>query len=112
MTDSDQCPRCGAVESREHLLIECPQIKAMWEKMLRACGSMERPTWESILGINDKLPLLKIKAEIIGILLRKDRADIQDILPIRMAIARLKVDHSKSLKRAIARLNNNLGITV
>ena len=112
LSDTDECPTCGAVETREHLLLYCPQTFHMWEQLSMATGSNENPTLAYIFGINDKSPLIKIKAEIIGVLLRKERIDVRDVLPIRISVARLKIDRNKGLKRLITKITNKLNITV
>ena len=112
LTESEQCPNCGAIETREHLLLQCPPTYAMWKQLTLATENSDTPTLSTVIGVRDKLPLIKIKSEILGILLRKERVEIQGILPVKMACARLKIDKNKGLKRTIANLSRKLNFTV
>ena len=99
MSDSDQCPSCGEVETSTHLLLTCQTTNNTWFNLNRALNIQTQPTVDSILGSKDKTPLIKIKAEILAILIRKERVLAETLLPIKMALAILSTDYNKNLMR-------------
>jgi hypothetical protein len=60
LTDTSKCKRCGQEEDREHLLIECDEIKAMWESFFKIAetvtGKKREVCLENVLCIG-KHPL-------------------------------------------------------
>jgi hypothetical protein len=113
LTESDECPRCHQVENREHLILTCQDTIEMWTTLNRILGNQARPTIDSILGIGDKIPVIKLKAEILGVITRKERLEHIGLIPIRMAVARLAmVDKSKGMKKLLKKVKDSEFYTV
>jgi hypothetical protein len=113
MTDSDRCQTCNAVESREHLLLTCPKSADIWTKVNQILQRNGNPSLSDILGIKDKLPELKLRAEVLAIITRKDRNNLDGSTVVRMALEKLHTtDRSKGVKRLVNKIRNRLQPTV
>jgi hypothetical protein len=56
MVDTNECPRCGQIETKEHLLLECIHSWNIWTKVFKYIDVVNktntRPTIENILNLN------------------------------------------------------------
>jgi len=73
MVDSPNCSRCGGIESKLHLLFECPQVRQIWNKMHNLTKDQQVAELKDLFGIGDNSTIIKIKIEIIGLLINKNR---------------------------------------
>jgi hypothetical protein len=113
MTDSDRCPTCNELESREHLLLTCPRSMAIWMKAHQLLNVNGNPSLTNILGIKDKMPELKLRAEILAIITRKDRLNVDGLTVVRMALEKLSItDRSKGVTELTRKIRNRLQRTV
>jgi NAD-dependent SIR2 family protein deacetylase len=69
MVDNDSCPRCGEVETREHLILSCPQSKKIWQYVFDLINKVHQQKIElslqSVLNLNhisDSKPITNIIA--------------------------------------------------
>jgi hypothetical protein len=69
MVDTDLCPRCGEVETKEHLIIKCQHSKNIWQHVMDLINKVHKQKIEldlqSVLNLNhlsDSKPITNIIA--------------------------------------------------
>ena len=67
-------PKCGAIETKLHLVYECPQVLPIWNKLEELINGNNASTLEDVLTNNNNVTILKIKIEILGLLIQKSRS--------------------------------------
>jgi hypothetical protein len=71
--DSPNCPKCGDVETREHLLYLCERTKRTWDRLMNLLTNSPQSNFMDILITPKHRAHLKIKLELIGLLTQIDR---------------------------------------
>jgi len=74
LVDTPNCPKCGATESKLHLIYECPQVLPIWNKLEEIINGANTATLEDIFVRNNNATILKIKIEILGLFTQKNRS--------------------------------------
>ena len=109
MKESDECPRCGITETREHLLYECEYVKGLWQK-LSMITSIPHTSINYILGIHDlhdKITLA-IHGEMIRRLLALDRPTQDQWNLIKSVIKRIFICERTTTKYHINQMLNEV----
>jgi hypothetical protein len=78
MTQTDQCPRCGQIESINHLLWECPHVKQVWNSFnsfMRKMGDEkeEVKSYNNVYKFGQKSVTTLIKIKVIQALIQIER---------------------------------------
>jgi alanine racemase len=74
LIDTPNCPKCGATETKLHLIYECPQVLPIWNKLEEIINGTNTAALEDIFVRNKNATILKIKIEILGLLIQKNRS--------------------------------------
>ena len=97
LIDSPACPKCGEIETKEHLLLRCPTTRASWEK-LGTLLHLPTPIELRDILISNNSSELKIKLELIGLLLLPDRLSIDPEQTLKTILMKL-VECNKKPKK-------------
>ena len=74
LSDNDQCPRCGRIETLRHKFIECDYVSRIWQaaqpfknKLLPSANRQQLDSYETILGchMTSNTAILTLNAEIL-----------------------------------------------
>ena len=109
MTDTDECPRCNAVETITHQLWECNYATKVWITVTKLTG-IKIVSLNQILGhdpTHDKTTLT-LHAEIIRQLMAKDRPTTNPLLLVKSTINRLSIVEKGITKYQINNMLNEL----
>ena len=109
MTDTDECPRCNAVETITHQLWECNYASKVWITVTKLTG-IKIVSLNQILGhdpTHDKTTLT-LHAEIIRQLMAKDRPTTNPLLLVKSTINRLSIVEKGITKYQINNMLNEL----
>ena len=74
LVDTPECPKCGAIETKLHLVYECPHVLPIWNKLEELINGNNTSTIEDVLTKNNNSTILKIKIEVLGLLIQKSRS--------------------------------------
>ena len=112
MTDSDECQRCGAPETINHLLLYCPYVKKLWE-ICKSLTSIPINSINEILGYHDfhDKVTLTIHCEIIRRLLAIDRPKTDQQKLLKSVIDRLSIVEKGISKHTIKQFQSYLNMT-
>jgi hypothetical protein len=89
IVDSPNCSRCGAIESKLHLIFECPHVRQIWNKISNITKGQHVAELKDLFGIGDNITILKIKIEIIGLLINKNRPALHMLDTIECVLNKL-----------------------
>jgi hypothetical protein len=70
LSDTNQCPGCGMLDTPLHVLVECARAQQVWQRLM--AGIPKNPNIQLIdyaLGISDSPTILAIKAETLKMLM-------------------------------------------
>jgi hypothetical protein len=73
MCQTDQCPRCGLVETSKHLLWECAHVQKIWNIYNQVIIDDQINTYEDIFKVSDSHSNIMIKMKTIQELIQIDR---------------------------------------
>ena len=114
LVDTPICPKCGAIETKLHLIYECPQVQPIWNKLEELINGSNIATLEDIFVKNNNVTILKIKIEILGLFIQKNRSPfgvnetIQCVLKKLIQVEKKNTTLTKICKDLEQKLNNNL----
>ena len=99
MSDNDNCPRCDAQETIEHMIFECSYVQDIWQIISETTG-VKNDSIDKILGLStfhDK-STLTINAEILRQLMAIERPLIKPLDIVSNTLKRLTI-----IERGISR---------
>jgi hypothetical protein len=114
IVDSPNCSRCGEIETKVHLIFECPQVRQIWNKISNIVRDQQVAELKDVFGIGDNITILKIKIEMIGLLINKNRPTLHTISTVESIVNKLMQIESqnKTLTSICKRLKQKLINTV
>jgi exonuclease III len=110
LIDSPNCPRCNVAETRMHLLYECPYTLSVWRKLNQILADQQQqPTLEQIMGIGETTNELKVRIELMMLLINPDRPTIATVDLILIALNKIEaLERSEETKKFIGDLKNKV----
>jgi hypothetical protein len=104
LSDSPNCPKCGQIETREHLLFSCPTTKPVWDRLTTLHSNKPQAEIKDILFSKGKTAYLKIRLELIGLLLQIDRLTLNPAEAIKAVCNRLiTCEHNSEKEQQVYR---------
>jgi hypothetical protein len=102
LIDSPECPKCGAIETKLHLVYKCPQVLAIWNRLEELLNGRHVSSLEDVLTKNNNPTTLKIKIEILGLLIQKSRSPFGTKETIECALNKLiQVEKNNRILKSI-----------
>ncbi len=89
IVESPNCSRCGCIETKLHLIFECPQVRSIWNKICSITKNKQLAEVKDAFGISNNNTILKIKTEFIGLLINKNRPFLHTIQTIEGILNKL-----------------------
>jgi hypothetical protein len=99
IVNSNRCPKCNALDTREHMLIGCVHANRVWSILIGTFPKSPRISMmQYAIGINDSRTILMVKAEILKYLMHFRELEPETV--INKTKAFLKSINSRNMELA------------